>query len=392
MTTTAISTYHALTEAEAIALAAGLFPAGADLECQEIGDGNLNYVYRVSDRASGKGVIIKQALPYAKVVGESWPLTLKRAAIEAAALRKHGEYAAGLVPEVYGTDEELAYTIMEDLSHLTIAREGLIQGKEYPKLSSDIGEYLAQTLFHTSDFALHPFEKKRLAAEFSNPELCKITEDLIFTDPFFDYETNDFEPELRQTVEAIWHNDRLKLEAAKLKRSFLTEAEALLHGDLHTGSIFADDNKTKVIDPEFAFYGPIGFDVGLFIANLIAQGITRNGDGRGSIVGHIENTWQVFETRFTELWKNEGIEDFKEVPGYRESVLEKIFKDTLGFAGCELIRRTIGLAHVKDLDGIEDAAVRIESKKQALRIGETLILKRSELTSIQDVTALLKEL
>ncbi|WP_372867746.1 S-methyl-5-thioribose kinase [Planomicrobium okeanokoites] len=392
MTTTAISTYHALTEAEAIALAAGLFPAGADLECQEIGDGNLNYVYRVSDRASGKGVIIKQALPYAKVVGESWPLTLKRAAIEAEALRKHGEYATGLVPEVYGTDEKLAYTIMEDLSHLTIAREGLIEGKSYPKLSAHIGEYLAQTLFHTSDFALHPFEKKRLAAEFSNPELCKITEDLIFTDPFFDYETNDFEPELRQTVEGIWHNDRLKLEAAKLKRSFLTEAEALLHGDLHTGSIFADDNETKVIDPEFAFYGPIGFDVGLFIANLIAQGITRNGDGRGTIVGHIENTWQVFETRFTELWENEGIEDFKTVPGYRESVLDKVFKDTLGFAGCELIRRTIGLAHVKDLDGIEDAAVRIESKKQALRIGETLILKRSELTSIQDVTALLKEL
>ena len=392
MTTTAVSTYHALTEAEAIGLAAGLFPAGAGLECREIGDGNLNYVYRVSDRASGKGVIIKQALPYAKVVGESWPLTLKRAAIEAEALRKHGEYATGLVPEVCGTDEELAYTIMEDLSHLTIAREGLIQGKIYPKLSTDIGEYLAQTLFHTSDFALHPFEKKRLAAEFSNPELCKITEDLIFTDPFFNYETNDFEPELRQTVEAIWHNDRLKLEAAKLKRSFLTEAEALLHGDLHTGSIFADDDETKVIDPEFAFYGPIGFDVGLFIANLIAQGITRNGDGRGSIVGHIENTWQVFETCFTELWENEGIEDFKTVPGYRESVLDKIFKDMLGFAGCELIRRTIGLAHVKDLDGIEDAAVRIESKKQALRIGETLILKRSELTSIQDVTALLKEL
>ena len=392
MTITAISTYEPLTETAAIDLAAGLFPEGATLECREIGDGNLNYVFRVSDRESGKGVIIKQALPYAKVVGESWPLTLKRAAIEAAALRKHGEFAAGLVPEVYGTDETLAYTIMEDLSHLTIARDGLIQGKSYPDLSLHIGEYLAQTLFHTSDFALHPFEKKRLAAEFSNPELCKITEDLVFTDPFFDYETNDFEPELRQTVEKIWNNDRLKLEAAKLKRSFLTEAEALLHGDLHTGSIFADDNETKVIDPEFAFYGPIGFDVGLFLANLLMQGITRSGAGRETIVEHVENTWHVFETRFSELWNSEGIEDFKEVPGYRESVLEKIFRDALGFAGCELIRRTIGLAHVKDLDGIEDAEQRIQFKKQALKIGETLIIKRSELASIQDVTALLEEL
>lgn len=392
MTTTAISTYHALTETEAIELAAGLLPEGAQLECQEIGDGNLNYVFRVSDAKSGKGVIIKQALPYAKVVGESWPLTLKRAAIEAAALRKHGEFAAGLVPEVFGTDETLAYTIMEDLSHLTIAREGLIQGKSYPKLSADIGEYLAQTLFHTSDFALHPFEKKRLAAEFSNPELCKITEDLVFTDPFFDYDTNDFEPELQEAVEAIWDNDALKLEAAKLKRSFLTEAEALLHGDLHTGSIFADDNETKVIDPEFAFYGPIGFDVGLFLANLIAQGITRSGESRETIVNHIETTWHVFEARFTQLWDSEGLEDFKNVPGYREFIVNKIFTDALGFAGCELIRRTIGLAHVKDLDGIEDAEQRIHSKKRALEIGETLIIKRGELASIDDVTALLEEL
>ena len=392
MTTTAITTYEPLTEAAAIELAAGLFPEGATLECQEIGDGNLNYVFRVSDPVSGKGIIIKQALPYAKVVGESWPLTLKRAAIEAAALRKHGEFATGLVPEVYGTDETLAYTIMEDLSHLTIAREGLIQGKSYPNLSAHIGEYLAQTLFHTSDFALHPFEKKRLVAEFSNPELCKITEDLIFTDPFFDHDTNDFEPELRQAVEAIWRNGALKLEAAKLKRSFVTEAEALLHGDLHTGSIFADDNETKVIDPEFAFYGPIGFDVGLFLSNLIAQGITRSGEGRKTIVNHIENTWHVFEGRFSQLWDSEGVEDFKNIPGYREFIVEKIFRDALGFAGCELIRRTIGLAHVKDLDGIENAEQRIQSKKLALQIGETLIITRGELASIQDVTALLEEL
>lgn len=393
MTITATKTYEPLTESAAIAIAESLkkFPEGAELECQEIGDGNLNYVFRITDPASGKGLIIKQALPYAKVVGESWPLTLKRAVIEASALQKHGEFAPDLVPEVYGVDEELAFTVMEDLSHLTIAREGLIHGESYPELSKHIGEYLAQTLFHTSDFALHPFEKKRLAVEFSNPELCKITEDLIFTDPFFDRDTNDYESELQAEVEAIWNNGPLKLEAAKLKKSFLTDGEALLHGDLHTGSIFASSTETKVIDPEFAFYGPIGFDVGLFLANLIVQSITRRGEKRETILNHIEGTWQVFEERFSELWDAEGIEDFKNTAGYKEFVLEKVFRDTLGFAGCELIRRTIGLAHVKDLDGIEDNETKIRLKKQVLQTGETLILKRSELTSIASVTALLKE-
>jgi len=269
--------YEPLTQESAISLAIdlSLFPNDAKLVCEEIGDGNLNYVFRLTNLTSGKGIIIKQALPYAKVIGESWPLTLKRAKIEASALQKHGEYAVGLVPKVYATDENLAITVMEDLSHLEIAREGLINGESYPRLSTDVGEYLASTLFYTSDFALHPFEKKALVVEFSNPELCKITEDLIFTDPFFNNETNDFEPALQTVVEAIWGNSLLKLEVAKLKRSFLTEAEALLHGDLHTGSIFASEEETKVIDPEFAFYGPIGFDIGLFLANLIVQSITR---------------------------------------------------------------------------------------------------------------------
>ena len=394
MTTTASTKYKALTEQSAIALAKNLysFSEGAELTCREIGDGNLNYVFHVKEKGDSKGVIIKQALPYAKVVGESWPLTLKRAAIEANALQKHGEFAPGLVPAVYATDQELAFTVMEDLSHLTIAREGLINGEAYPKLSKDIGEYLAKTLFHTSDFALHPFEKKRLAAEFSNPELCKITEDLIFTDPFFDSETNDYEPALQQDAEAIWNNDSLKLEAAKLKRSFLTEAEALLHGDLHTGSIFASETETKVIDPEFAFYGPIGFDIGLFIANLLVQSITREGEGRQVVKDHIEQTWNVFQTNFSELWEAEGTEAFNKTAGYKEFVLEKIFRDAIGFAGCELIRRTIGLAHVKDLDGIEEEEQRIVAKKHALRLGEALILNRQQLASIAAVLELLEEL
>ncbi|WP_088009013.1 S-methyl-5-thioribose kinase [Indiicoccus explosivorum] len=383
--------YEPLTEETAIRLAERLrfFPEGAALSGREIGDGNLNYVFHITD-GSGKGVIIKQALPYAKVVGESWPLTLKRAQIEADALKKHGEYAPGLVPEVYATDGPLAYTVMEDLSRLTVARAGLIDGEAYPKLSDDIGEYLARTLFHTSDFALHPFDKKRLAAAFSNPELCKITEDLIFTDPFFDSDTNDFEEALRSDIEAIWQNPQVQLEAAKLKKSFMTEAEALLHGDLHTGSIFASETETKVIDPEFAFYGPIGFDVGLFLANLVFQSITREGEGRETIHRHIGNTWKVFEERFKNLWDAHGTDPFRNTAGYRDFILNKIFRDAIGFAGCELIRRTVGLAHVADLDGIKEGEVRVARKRQALKTGEAFILQRGELSSIQEVLVIVE--
>ena len=384
--------YEPLNESTAIQLAKelNLYEEHAKLNCREIGDGNLNYVFRINDSITGKSIIIKQALPYAKIIGESWPLTIKRATIEAKVLRKHGEYVPELVPEVYVTDEDLAITIMEDLSHLTVAREGLINGENYPKLSLDIGEYLARTLFYTSDFALHPFEKKQLVTEFSNPELCKITEDLVFTDPFFNHESNDFESELTDTVYAIWNNQPLKLEAAQLKYSFLTDAQALLHGDLHTGSIFVNEKETKVIDPEFAFYGPIGFDVGQFLANLIVQAITRTGDNRLLVLEHISKTWNTFSDTFSDLWKKDSIDPYAKVDGYEQHILKKIFSDTLGFAGCELIRRTIGLAHVKDLDGIEDNEERILLKKRTLQVGETLILNRNDLFSITEVIALLE--
>lgn len=377
------SIYEPLTESTAVALAIRLriFEDGTVLTSKEIGDGNLNLVFHIVDRENKKGIIIKQALPYAKVVGESWPLTLKRATIESNSLLTNAEFVPDLVPKVFYTDEALAITVMEDLSHLQIARAGLIEGKEYPLLSEHIGTYLAKTLFHTSDFALDPKQKKNLVVKFSNPELCKITEDLVFTDPFFNHETNNFEDALKADVEELWSNQRLKFEVAKLKRKFLTETDALLHGDLHTGSIFASDTETKVIDPEFAFYGPFGFDIGQFFANLLLNAISREKASREILLSHIEKTWEVFESTFSSLWENHSTEVFTKTEGYLPFVLQKTFVDAIGFAGCEIIRRTIGLAHVADLDTIKEDELRITCKRQALQLGTELVLSHNKFTN-----------
>ncbi|WP_445613819.1 S-methyl-5-thioribose kinase [Geobacillus sp. YF-1] len=381
MTIVQSAVYEPLTEQKATALAVrlGLFRDGAPLACREIGDGNLNLVFHIVDQATKQGVIIKQALPYAKVVGESWPLTLKRAVIESNALRTFASYVPQYVPKVYYSDESLAITVMEDLSRLQIARKGLIEGKTYPLLSRHIGEFIAKTAFYTSDFGMNQQEKKKLAQSFVNPELCKITEDLVFTDPFFDHDTNNFEDELRPDVEALWEDDRLRLEAAKLKRKFLTEADVLLHGDLHTGSIFASDDETKVIDPEFAFYGPIGFDLGQFFANLLLNALSRPEAERQPLFVHIDSTWKVFTSIFAELWQTESVETYAATPGLLDEVLRQAFIDAVGFAGCEVIRRTIGLAHVADLDGIEQKDERLAAKRHALRLGRRLIVERAEL-------------
>lgn len=383
--TTLTKTYEPLTETTAIELAIKLhfFENSTSINCKEIGDGNLNFVFHLTDE-NNKGVIIKQALPYAKVVGESWPLTLKRALIESNSLKEAAKHVPSLVPTVYYTDEHLAITVMEDLSHLTISRTGLMNGEDYPLLSEHIGQFLAKTLFYTSDFGLNQQKKKLLQQQFANPELCKITEDLVFTDPFYDSETNNFERELLPFISEIWNDSSLKLEVAKLKYSFLTKGEALLHGDLHTGSIFASNDETKVIDPEFAFFGPIGFDVGQFFANLIVNAISREQKKQGVIFDHIQKTWDVFTTEFSKQWALDSVEYFTKTEGYLSYVFQSILEDTIGYAGCELIRRTIGLAHVADLDNIPSIDKRLEAKTKALQLGKYFILNRANIHSVED--------
>ncbi len=370
-------TYEPLREETAVLLAKqlGYFAEDAAVTCKEIGDGNLNLVFHIQDEQ--KGIIMKQALPYAKVVGESWPLSLRRATIESNALRTFAKYVPDLVPEVYYHDEELAITVMEDLSHLTIARKGLIEGEDYPLLSEHIGTFVAKALFYTSDFGLHASEKRELDSQFVNSDLCKITEDLVFTDPFADHDTNDYELELQSVIDRLWQDETVKLQVAQLKYKFLTRKEALMHGDLHTGSIFASATETKVIDPEFATFGPIGFDLGQFFANLLLNAISRREENRDILFFHIENTWKVFENTFKKLWEEEGVEAYTKTKAWLPSVLQNIFADAVGFAGCEVIRRTIGLAHVADLDGIENKEERLQAKVHALHLGKALLLQQN---------------
>ena len=58
---------------------------------------------------------------------------------------------------------------------------------------------------------------------------------------------------------------------------FSERAQALIHADLHTGSVMVTQESTQVIDHEFAFYGPMGFDIGAFLGNLILAYFSQEG-------------------------------------------------------------------------------------------------------------------
>ncbi|HBY26973.1 MAG TPA: S-methyl-5-thioribose kinase, partial [Bradyrhizobium sp.] len=251
------------------AIVAKLGGAPAGWSVSEVGDGNLNLVFIV--KGGSGGIAVKQALPYVRLVGESWPLPLSRAHYEHLALVHQARLAPGLVPAVLHHDAPLALTAMELLEPHIIMRKGLIGATRYPRFVEDISTFLAQTLFFSSDLALSAAEKKEGIAAFAgNHALCKITEDLIFTDPYRIAEQNRWtSPYLDATAAAFREDLDLHVAISRLKLKFMVSPEALLHGDLHTGSIMVTESETKVIDPEFAFYGPMGFDIGAVIGNLL---------------------------------------------------------------------------------------------------------------------------
>lgn len=383
-----------------------------DWTLREVGDGNLNLVFIV-DGPRGS-VIVKQALPYVRLVGESWPLPLRRAFFEYNALIRQAERDPGAVPEVYYFDEDQAIIAMEFLSPHVILRKSLMEGRRHDGLGGVLGRFCARTLFRGSDLSMATAQRKADLALFAgNVELCDITENLVFSDPYFAAEMNRHTPQLDPVVAALRSDVDLKVAAQHLKMAFANNAETLLHGDLHTGSVMVSDTETRVIDPEFATYGPMGFDIGMLIANFLmayyaqpahAGAVGARADYQEWILSVVGDIWSAFAAEFTHLWRTErtGIlyqaslfEDQGHGLGAEQARIERlaaIWRDTLGFCGIEMHRRTLGLAHIAEYDEIEDDAARAQCEARGLMLGRALAVGRAEINGMAEVLDLARRI
>lgn len=375
---------------------------------REVGDGNLNLVFIVEGAAGA--AVVKQALPYVRLVGDSWPLPLKRSFFEYHALTRQEARAPGSVPAIYHFDEGQALIIMEYLSPHIILRRALIEGRQLPNIARDIGLFMARTLFRGSDLSMVAKDRKADMALFAdNVELCDITENLVFSDPYFDAKMNRHtSPQLDSLVAELRADRDLKVEAQRLKHLFAANAETLLHGDLHSGSIMVTDQETRMIDPEFAFYGPMAFDVGMLLANFWMSFFSQSGHEqngkrdamRAYLLDVVAETWAVFRTEFSHLWRTERsgmlyqkslFEDQGDLLGAEQAldhVLHSIWTDLLGFAGIEVHRRILGLAHNADFETIADEDMRARCEAKALKFGRHLAVNRRQIHSIDEVNTL----
>jgi len=355
---------------------------------EEVGDGNLNLVFILTDTA-GRGVVLKQALPYMRLVGPDWPMRPDRARLEAEITSVHARVAPGLVPDIYGYDPERYLIAMEDLSDHRVWRGALNEGLRHDGVAEAMGRYVASVAFGTSPLGMDPEEQKRLAASTSNGELCRITEDLVFTEPYVDAGRNGVLPANEDDAAALAADAEMVAAMGLAKWKFMTEGEAIIHGDLHTGSVMvrgsdpdgkpgAQPSTARAIDSEFGFCGPVAFDLGALWANYLIA--ATRGAALGDAVHQewcldlVVNTWTSFESEIRERWPNRV-----DPRVWHDDLLEHLVahwrQDAWLFAAAKMARRIVGLAKTSDIETL-DPDVRALAARAVLSTARSAVRER----------------
>lgn len=361
-----------------------LFSENANLTVKEIGDGNINYIFKVENKIDGKSIVLKQADKLLRSSGR--PLDLTRSKIEANILRIENNLAPHYVPEIYFYDEIMCVLAMEDISEYKNLRTELIAGKIFPNFADNISEFLSRTLLLTTDLFMNKFEKKKNVKEFINPELCDISECLVFTEPYDNNKNrNIITTGNEEFVEnMLYKNEDLHFAILKLREKFMNYSQSLIHGDLHSGSIFINEKGIKIIDPEFSFYGPMAYDIGNVIGNLYfplyrAKFFMEDSKKKEEFINWLEKCILDIPILFSEkcklLWEKYSNDKLLKNKKFRDYYIENIVKDSLAYAGTEIIRRTVGDAKVLELISLETSEKKLELERRLINKAILMIMR-----------------
>ncbi|ARU48009.1 phosphotransferase [Sulfurospirillum diekertiae] len=314
------------------------------LHVSEIGDGNLNFIFRVSDERK-KTLILKYAAPYLRLLGKDFPLPQERICVEMHTLSYFKTIAPSFIPNIYHCDEEAFCFAMEDLVEYKLLQSA--QFEQFIPLSI----YTKLGLFLATLYAKTPPKKDERYYE--NATLKRISEEYIFIFPYISNHPALVLPSFfcSKSKSALFlQNINLLLNL------FQQEKECLIHGDLHTGSIMIKNENIAIIDAEFSFFGPLGFDVGTLLAHILL----------GEIYTLFEKKPLQFKPTISAFWK--AFE--KKVGGVPEHILQQ----SVGFCGAELSRRLVVPAKAKPLEAIRSK----KAKTKAYVLCENLSIELVE--------------
>ncbi|MGD8193285.1 phosphotransferase [Herbiconiux sp. P18] len=331
----------------------------ADVAVLEVTAGNMNRVFIA--RGPLGSLAVKQAPPWVQVVGPEWPVDPGRIVSEARTYERLALRVPDSIPDIVAFDPDRYVLVMEDLSDLGVLRDALVRQVvsgaasvdiDYADLGRVVGRFVGELAASTSSRVLGDEAHAALVETAANPELCRMTLDVVLDEPYREHEHNHWHPALDDRVRGLYRDERMREAVASIRHDFQTRHEALIHGDLHTGSVMIGrrDGAQRVVvfDPEFSFVGPIGMDLGLFWANLELAAIAADVVGQGALAAARLSAVETSRAAFAGVWRSAGFD---------EASLAAIERDAWRFAGVEQLRRAVGFSHAADIESLPGAVL-----------------------------------
>lgn len=297
-----------ISEAEYYLKQRGWIPKNDNLlSLEKPGEGNMNYVLRVTCENSGS-FIIKQSRPWVEKYPQfEAPINRNGVEKEFLELLESSANISKNSPKVFGFDENSNILFTEDIVDAKDFTYVYQKEKSFTKDEIDKVIYFANEL---SNIEMSPSFPENL-------EMRKLNHQHIFNLPFLDdngFPLDDFQSGLLELSRICTSDSELKNRVLKLGNVYLGEGSALQHGDLYPGSFLKSPKGVFVIDPEFAFFGPSEWDIAVFVAHLILA------QTEPELVNHAIDSF-IKPKNFDQL-------------------------QFCGFIGTEIIRRLIGIAQL----------------------------------------------
>lgn len=286
------------------------------LHVSEIGDGNLNFIFRAF--TPQKSLIIKYAPPYLRLLGEDFKLPQQRICVEMHTMAYFKTIAPTLIPSIYHTNEKAFLFVMEDLKEFETLQKVQLKMPIALSVYEKLGDFLGKIYAHTPPLKELDY--------YENATLKNISENYIFRFPHIpNHEALAIPPFFKPLPKDAHFYQGIEM----LLELFLNAKETLIHGDLHTGSVMVKEDKIAIIDAEFSFFGPLGFDMGNLFAHILF----------GEIYALFEGKKVQWKEAINAVWKSFGHD-------------EHILQTSVGFCGAELYRRLVVPAKAKPLEAI----------------------------------------
>jgi 5-methylthioribose kinase len=239
------------------------------------------------------------------------------------------------MPELLGVDEVENMLVLEDLGEAADFTNCYQPGQVIAADQlTELTTYLS--VLHNQFLTDQP------NGAFTNRAMRALNHEHIFVYPFMadnGFNLDAVQEGLQALAMAYKQNTALVDTTRQLGQRYLTDQAGLpvtlLHGDYYPGSWLRTSVGVKVIDPEFCFYGPAEFDLGVMLAHLhMAQ--QPESVHQQILTGYVRHN------------------------GFDEHLLRQ-------FTGVEILRRLIGLAQLP-------LSLSLDEKARLLQMATDLVL------------------